>query len=79
MVWDNCRTTQGAATRAMVQNLSNTRIINHWSEMQKIKNEIFGEETVAVEYYPAQSKLVDNANIYWLWIFPEGVLPGMLE
>jgi len=32
-------------------------------------------ETTAVEYYPAKSELVDEANIYWLWIFPEGVLP----
>ena len=33
------------------------------------------EETTAVEYYPAQSELIDDHNIYWLWIFPNDVLP----
>jgi hypothetical protein len=43
--------------------------------MQRIKNEIFGPETWAVEYYPSQSKLQDIHNIYWLWIYPGEVLP----
>lgn len=75
MIMDNCPTTHGPAIRAMVQNHANTPITNHWAEMQRIKNQIFGEEVTAIEYYPKQSELTDQANIYWMWIFPENVLP----
>ena len=75
MVYDNSPTTKGSATKVMVQKHDDTPILHHWSEMQKIKNEIFGEETTAVEYYPAQSKVIDVHNIYWFWIFPNDQLP----
>lgn len=75
MVYDNSLVTTGTAIRVMVQKHDDTPILNHWSEMQKIKNEIFGEETTAVEYYPPKSQLIDDHNIYWFWIFPDGVLP----
>lgn len=75
MVYDNQKTTKGEATSVLIQKLDNTKITNHWSEIQRIKNEIFGKETPAVEYYPAESELINDHNIYWIWIFPEGVLP----
>jgi hypothetical protein len=75
MVYDNSPVSTGTAIRVMVQKHNDTPIVNHWSEMQKIKNEIFGEETTAIEYYPAKSQLIDDYNIYWFWIFSEGVLP----
>lgn len=75
MIFDNSATTHGPAIRAMIQRLDNEPIPRHWSELQKIKNEIFGPEAVGVEYYPRQSELMDTHNIYWFWIFPEGVLP----
>ncbi len=75
MVYDHSPVSTGTAIRVMVQKHNDTPIINHWSEMQKIKNEIFAEETTAVEYYPAKSKLIDDHNIYWFWIFPESSLP----
>lgn len=74
-VGDNCPTTKGPAIRAMVQANNGMIIGDHWKELQRIKNEIFGEEALAIEYYPPQSKLVDQKNIYWLWIFPAGILP----
>lgn len=40
-----------------------------WREMQRIKNEICGEETEAVELYPAESRVVDTANQYHLFVF----------
>ena len=58
-----------------VQKHDDLPIPNHWREMMNIKNEIFGEEATAVEYYPAKSKLQDLHNIYWFYIFPDGVLP----
>jgi hypothetical protein len=72
---DNAKTTNGAATVAMIQNHFNTPIVNHWKEIFKIKNELFGEDTVAVEYYPSVNDLVDDKNIYWIWIFKEKQLP----
>lgn len=75
MVFDDTPVTTGTAIKVMVQKHDNTPMIKHWSEMQRIKNEIFGEETVAIEYYPAESQLIDFHNIYWFWIFPDGLLP----
>ncbi len=75
MIYDNVRTTKGPACRAMVQTVDDQPIKNHWREMQRIKNEIFGPEVQAIEYYPRQSELQDLHNIYWMWIFPDGVLP----
>jgi hypothetical protein len=75
MINDECMTTHGYAIRAMVQKNDDTPILNHWREIQNIKNELFGEEVTAIEYYPAESNLQDLHNIYWLWIYPDGVLP----
>lgn len=75
MIDDNHNSSHGKCIRVMVQNHFDTPILGHWKELQKIKNEIFGPETVAVEYFPAESKLVDDHNIYWLFIYPAGVLP----
>ena len=78
MIFDHAPVSTGEAIQVLVQRHDNLPILGHWAEMQKIKNEIFGEETTAVEYYPAVSELVDDFNIYWLWIFPDGVLPKPL-
>jgi hypothetical protein len=43
-----------------------------WRHFQRIKNELVGEEREAVELYPAESRLVDAANQYHLWVAPEG-------
>ncbi len=75
MIYDNAVVSTGTAIRVMIQKHDNTPILRHWAELQNIKNQIFGEETTAIEYYPAESQLIDDYNIYWLWIFPDGVLP----
>lgn len=38
-----------------------------WRELQRIKNELVGTDVEAVELYPAESRLVDNANQWHLW------------
>ena len=43
-----------------------------WRHYQAIKNEIAGPEREGVEIFPAESRLVDSANEYHLWVFPEG-------
>lgn len=39
-----------------------------WATKQRIKNEIFGREIEAVEVFPKESLLVDQAEMYWIWI-----------
>ena len=78
MIYDDTKVSTGTAIKCLIQKHDDTPILNHWSEIQKIKNEIFGKEVVAVEYYPAESELINEYNIYWIWIFPEGVLPKTL-
>jgi hypothetical protein len=46
--------------------------VRDWRHMQRLKNEVVGPEREAVELYPAESRLVDEANQYHLWVFPEG-------
>lgn len=40
-----------------------------WREMQRVKNELAGPDWEAVELYPAESRVVDQANQYHLWCF----------
>ena len=40
-----------------------------WNEKMMIKNELFGEDRVAIEVYPKQKNLVDSADVYHLWVF----------
>jgi hypothetical protein len=41
-----------------------------WWEAQRIKNEIAGQNATAVEVYPPQSEVVDDADAYHLWVLP---------
>lgn len=75
MVYDNHKVSTGTVICVLIQKHDDTPINRHWFQLQKIKNEIFGKEAMAIEYYPPESKLIDDHNIYWIWIFPEGVLP----
>jgi hypothetical protein len=44
---------------------------NHWRILQGIKNVIIGPEHEAVELYPAESRLMDTANQYHLWVLAQ--------
>ena len=46
--------------------------MHDWRELQAIKNAVLGPEREACELYPAESRLVDTANQYWLWALPPG-------
>jgi hypothetical protein len=51
-----------------------------WSDLQRIKNEIAGNERAAVEVFPPVSELVDSANMAHLWVYPEDfVIPFRLQ
>jgi hypothetical protein len=43
-----------------------------WKEKQRLKDQIFGPDRVAVEVYPRTAEIVDQANMYHLWVYPEG-------
>lgn len=44
-----------------------------WRDFQQIKNDLCGPEWEAVELYPAESRLVDPSNRFYLWCVPKGV------
>ena len=46
-----------------------------WRELQRIKNELVGENVEAVELYPAEDRVVDAANQYHLFCFPKLAFP----
>lgn len=64
------QTEWGIVQHACMRNAPNTDI--PWREKQRIKNELFGEEVVAIEVFPKVSELVDEANMYHFWVLPEG-------
>jgi len=45
--------------------------IHDWRDLQAIKNAIVGEEHEGFEVYPAESRLVDTANQFHLWVFAD--------
>lgn len=42
--------------------------VTDWRDKQAIKNQLVGKEHEAVELYPAESRVVDTANQYHLWV-----------
>ena len=42
-----------------------------WSLKMEIKNELFGENRLAIEVYPKARNLVDVMDVYHLWVFPK--------
>jgi hypothetical protein len=42
-----------------------------WRDMQRIKNEICGEESTAVQVMPPSSELVDEADMYHMWVLSD--------
>ena len=38
-----------------------------WEDMQQIKNEIWGEDVVAVEMFPPEDQVVNSGNYRHLW------------
>ena len=51
------------------------RAVHDFRDFQQLKNALIGEEWEAVELYPAESRLVDASNRYYLYCVPKGVFP----
>ncbi len=63
--------TRGEALHLVVRRHDGEEI-RGWSDLQRIKNELAGPERVAIEVYPAASRLMDDANLRHLFVLPEG-------
>lgn len=47
--------------------------VRDWRHMQQIKNELAGPEREGLELFPRESRLLDGANQYHIWVLPEGM------
>lgn len=65
------QTDWGPVEHVCMRNRDSTDI--PWMEKQKIKNELFGEERIAIEIFPKMSELVDEAFMYHFWVLPKGM------
>ena len=59
------------AIRLMIRWLD-ARPDHDWALFQRIKNDLFGPNRIALEVYPDEYHKQDVANMYWLWVLPEG-------
>jgi len=46
-----------------------------WDVVQTIKNELFGPDALAIEFYPPAHDVVDETNMRHLWELPADLLP----
>jgi hypothetical protein len=46
-----------------------------WDDLQRIKSELAGPDSVAIEIFPAQADLVDEAPMRHLWVLPKKFVP----
>lgn len=58
---------ESGTARAMVVPHNGGREV-FWRDLQDIKNQIFGPEATGAQFFPPESELVDEANVYWLYI-----------
>jgi len=45
--------------------------VKDWRHMQEIKNQLVGRECEGVELYPAESRLRDSSNQFWMYCFED--------
>lgn len=64
------KTEWGQVIHCCVRNLEGTDI--KWIEKQWIKDSLFGNDRTAIEVYPSYNRLVDEANMYHIWVFEKG-------
>ena len=50
------------------------RACRDWRDFQQMKNQLCGAEREAMEIYPAESRVIDTANQFHLWVLPEGMI-----
>jgi hypothetical protein len=60
----------GPVEHAAISTLSGGDI--PWSAKQRIKAELFGTDRTAVEVFPAEADLIDQADMYHFFVMPAG-------
>lgn len=50
-----------------------------WYEMQRIKDELYGPESTAVEIYPPAGEVVDGSDMFHIWILPGPIPFGLTK
>lgn len=63
------RTDYSGARHLAVTSLSGIRPT--WPEMQRIKDELAGPDATGVEVYPPADEVVDEADMFHLWVLPD--------
>lgn len=66
------RRAEGGVRHLAVSSLTGER--PSWREMQRIKDEIAGPEATAIEVYPPRAQVVDEADMFHIWVL-RGALP----
>jgi hypothetical protein len=61
----------GEITHLSIKRLDG-QALQDWRELQRIKNELLGEEIEAVQLHPAESRLLDMCDQVHLWALKEG-------
>ena len=69
VMWHTVRTPWGDIKHVCLRNQAGTDV--SWAEKQRIKNELFGRESHAIEVFPRMSRLVDEAPMSHLWVLPD--------
>lgn len=53
--------------------------VHDWRDMQRIKNELAGEEWTGLEIFPPERFLVDTANQFFIWCYKDIDIPFMFK
>lgn len=61
---------EGRHVRVLSIRRLDRKAIFDWRDLQWIKNQLLGPEEEAVQLFPAESRLVDTSNQYWLYSYP---------
>lgn len=44
-----------------------------WADLQRIKDDLVGSDRTAVQVHPSEDRLVDEADMFHLWVLPRDV------
>jgi hypothetical protein len=64
-------TEQGEALHLAVRRHDGAEV-RGWSDLQRIKNELVDPARTAVELYPPEAEVMDQANMRHIFVLPEG-------
>jgi hypothetical protein len=59
-------------TQLVISPIDAASAIHDWRHLQRVKNEVLGNDQEAFEVYPPESNLMDRSNCFHLWAYPDG-------